>query len=83
VALCKNEVPALAVLDIVMPKLGGLATAAQLAERFNGLPILFTSGYSADSESLASATANARYLQKPYSPSMLGRLIREILDRSA
>ena len=80
-ALCKKEVPALAILDIVMPKLGGLATAAQLTERFKGLPILFTSGYSQDSENLAGAAPSARYLQKPYSPTMLGRLIREILDR--
>jgi two-component system cell cycle sensor histidine kinase/response regulator CckA len=80
-ALCKNEVPALAILDVVMPKLGGPATAAKLAERFDQLPILFTSGYSQDSENLSGADPNARYLQKPYSPTMLGRLIREILDR--
>ena len=83
-ALCKKEVPALAVLDVVMPKLGGPAAAAKLIERFSGLPILFTSGYSQDSENLAgTATLGARYLQKPYSPSTLGRIIREILDRPA
>jgi DNA-binding response OmpR family regulator len=46
------------------------------------LPILFTSGYSQDSENLASATAQAHYLQKPYSPTSLGRMVREILDQA-
>jgi len=80
-ALCKNETPALAVLDVVMPKLGGLATAARLADRFDGIPILFTSGYSQDSQRLSGTVPGTRYLQKPYSPTMLGRMIREILDR--
>jgi len=80
-ALCKNETPALAVLDVVMPKLGGLATAVQLADRFDGIPILFTSGYSQDSQNLSGTVPGTRYLQKPYSPTMLGRMIREILDR--
>jgi PAS domain S-box-containing protein len=81
--LCENETPTLAILDVVMPKLGGPATAAKLAERFADLPVLFTSGYSQDSDGVAAATANARYLQKPYSPTTLGRIVREILDQTA
>ena len=61
-----------------MPKLGGLETAAKLAERFEKLPVLFTSGYSKESRGLETA---AGYLQKPYSPSSLGRMVREILDQ--
>ena len=45
VRLCDEERPSLAVLDVVMPRLGGPATAAQLLARFPDLPILFTSGY--------------------------------------
>ncbi len=63
-----------------MPKIGGLAVASILTALFAGLPVLFTTGYSQDSENLAPATANARYLQKPYSPTTLGRVVREILD---
>ena len=81
--LCETETPAMAVLDVVMPKLGGAATAAKLAERFAGLPVLFTSGYSQDSEGVAPVIANSRYLQKPYSPTALGRTVREILDAAA
>jgi two-component system, cell cycle sensor histidine kinase and response regulator CckA len=65
-----------------MPKLGGAAAASKLTTLFVGLPILFTSGYSQDSENVAPATADAHYLQKPYSPTTLGRLVREILDQA-
>src|SRR5258706_3048205 len=80
--LCEKESPALAILDVVMPKLGGAAVASKLTALFAGLPILFTSGYSHDSENIAPSTANARYLQKPYSPTTLGRVVREILDQT-
>jgi len=75
--LCEAETPALAILDVVMPKMGGPETATKLAKRFEKLPILFTSGYSQGSRGIDST---ARYLQKPYSPSSLGRVVREILD---
>ena len=81
--LCEHESPALAILDVVMPKLGGTATAAKLAARFSGLPVLFTSGYSTDAGNLPTNETNASYLQKPYSPTTLGRLVREILNRRA
>jgi DNA-binding response OmpR family regulator len=74
--------PALAKLDVVMPKLGGSAVASILTALFAGFPVLFTNGYSQDSENLAPATANARYLEKPYSPTTLGRVVREILDHA-
>ncbi|MGB7280947.1 MAG: response regulator [Candidatus Acidiferrum sp.] len=77
--LCESETPALAILDLVMPKLGGLETAARLAERFEKLPVLFTSGYSQESRGLEAA---ARYLQKPYSPTSLSRMVREVLDQA-
>jgi CheY-like chemotaxis protein len=76
--LCESETPALAILDLIMPKMGGQETAAKLAERFDKLPILFTSGYSKESRGLE---PTARYLQKPYSPTSLSRMVREILDK--
>jgi CheY-like chemotaxis protein len=66
---------------MVMPKLGGVATAQKLTANFRGLPILFTSGYSQDSENVGAAGKNTHYLQKPYSPMALGRQVREILDQ--
>jgi two-component system cell cycle sensor histidine kinase/response regulator CckA len=79
VRLCDEETPSLAILDVVMPHLGGPATAAQLLARFPDLPILFTSGYSEYARLAVSQVPTSRYLQKPYSPTSLGRAIREIL----
>jgi len=80
--LCAKERPALAILDLIMPKLGGPAVASRLTALFPGVSILFTSGYSQDSENASPVMADARYLQKPYSPTTLGRVVREILDQA-
>lgn len=77
--LCEKETPALAILDVVMPKLGGPATAMKLATLFPNLPVLLTSGYSKESKGI-NESPDSPYLQKPYSPSTLGRMVREILD---
>jgi len=79
--LCSHEAPALAILDVIMPKLGGLGTASNLLKMLPGLPVVFTSGYSADASELPADGLKARYLQKPYSPRTLGRLVRETLDQ--
>jgi two-component system, cell cycle sensor histidine kinase and response regulator CckA len=78
--LCSHETPALAILDVLMPKLGGPATAASLLETLPELPLVFTSGYSEDARELPTAGGRVRYLQKPYSATTLGRLVRETLD---
>ncbi len=78
--LCEHETPALAILDVIMPKLGGPATAAKLAGRFAQMRVLFTSGYSAACDPVPAEGATGRYLQKPYSPTTLAHLVREILD---
>jgi len=80
--LCAKERPALAILDLIMPKLGGPAVASRLTTLFPGVSILFTSGYSQDSESVLPVAADTHYLQKPYSPTTLGRVVREILDQA-
>lgn len=78
--ICEQETPALAVLDVIMPRMGGAATAAQLRNRFPGLPLLFTSGYSESKDTAVTQLDHSSYLQKPYSPTSLGRAIRKILD---
>jgi len=78
--LIAREKPALAVLDVVMPKMGGPATAGHLVQKFPGLPIIFTSGYSQDAAGLPAPTPRMTYLQKPYSPTALGKLVRNALD---
>src|SRR5690349_8734026 len=41
--LCSHETPALAILDVIMPKLGGPAAASRLLKMFPRLPVVFTS----------------------------------------
>jgi PAS domain S-box-containing protein len=78
--LAELERPDLAVLDVVMPQMGGAVTAAQLLQQMPGLPILFTSGFSENANSAVAQVPCARYLQKPYGPTSLASTIREILD---
>ena len=77
--LSEHERPALAILDVIMPKMGGSAVAGQLAQKYSGVRVVFTSGYSSESEMVPEGTTG-RYLQKPYSPTTLARMVREILD---
>ena len=81
--LCEHETPAIAILDVIMPKCGGVAAAAKLAAKFPGIPVLFTSGYSEDISNASSTDPAPRYLQKPYSPTTLGRMLRDILNETA
>jgi len=78
--LCEQEVPALAILDLVMPHMGGVETAVQLRSRFPQIPILFASGYSETRECTPVGLPNSSYLQKPYSPTALARAVRKFLD---
>ena len=78
--LCEHSTPQIAVLDVVMPKLGGTATAEKLLQRFPNLLVIFTSGYSHDRDERTAKLPQASYLQKPYSPTRLGRMVRDVLD---
>ena len=78
--LCEQNAPQIAVLDVVMPRLGGTATADRLLARYPELRVIFTSGYSRDRDQRTANLSQASYLQKPYSPTRLGRLVRDILD---
>jgi two-component system cell cycle sensor histidine kinase/response regulator CckA len=78
--LWEHNTPALAILAVVMPKLGGLAASAALSERHPKLRVLFTSGYSSAGNGTPEKTSGHHYLQKPYSPTTLAHVVREILD---
>lgn len=75
---------ALVVLDVVMPKLGGPEAYPKMCAVKPDLPVLFTTGYSAESGSLGTwLEKGAAVLQKPYIPTLLGHKVREILDRAS
>ncbi|MBN1868547.1 response regulator [Candidatus Sumerlaeota bacterium] len=71
----------LAVLDVVMPELGGRAVHGALSKKNPDFPFLFLSGYSASSFHAAFILEEGMDLiQKPFVPDDLLRKIRAILD---
>ena len=73
----------LIVADVVMPDLGGREMAAQLAERWPDVPVLFTSGYTGmDVVHRGLLDEGQEFLQKPLAPEALARKVREMVDAS-
>jgi FixJ family two-component response regulator len=68
--------------DVIMPRLSGNDLARQLGQVRLGLKVLYISGYTGDSiirrEVVESGVA---FVQKPFSPNVLLRRVREVLDR--
>jgi len=63
--------------DVVMPGMNGLELATLIRERYPGVPVVLTSGYSnvlADN-----AHSGFELIQKPYSVEALSRILRKVL----
>ena len=72
----------LLVTDVVLPGQPGREIAEQLRVRRPELEVLFISGYNDDALVRNGVLhGDIGFLQKPFSPSALGRKVREILDR--
>lgn len=72
----------LVVLDVVMPGLSGPEVYSRIRAIKPGIAAIFTTGHAAESGSLNASLANgAVFLQKPYSPKSLARIVRHALDR--
>ncbi len=71
----------LVITDVIMPNLNGKEMVDQLVVKHPGLKVLYTSGYTSDVIThhgvLDQVTA---FLQKPYSPGVLARKVRAVLD---
>jgi nitrogen-specific signal transduction histidine kinase/CheY-like chemotaxis protein len=72
---------ALVVLDVIMPWKSGSEVFMAIRELNPAVPIMFATGYSNELATLADlAQRGVTILQKPYSPSVLCRRVRELLD---
>ena len=74
-----NEV-AMALLDIAMPKMGGIEAAQRLREMRPDVRVLFCSGYGAAALQNLSGFETIDLIEKPYSPTSLLSKMREIID---
>jgi PAS domain S-box-containing protein len=73
----------LVVLDMVMPRVGGLEAAHRMRQIQKELPVIFTTGYSSENEALSRVIKSGGVvLQKPFDPKKLARRVRELLDVS-
>ncbi|MFN8614251.1 MAG: ATP-binding protein [Vulcanimicrobiota bacterium] len=70
------------VLDLIMPRRGGLDTWKVLDALRPGLPILFCSGYMRDAHNSIPERDNIAILSKPYSLSQMAGEMRRILARA-
>jgi len=66
--------------DLAMPELGGRELAQRLAAIRPGLPVIFMSGYTDDDLTRRGLLeAGAPYLEKPFSPQDLARMVADVL----
>lgn len=71
----------LLVTDVVMPGINGRELAEQLTRKFRDLQVLFLSGYTSDTiVHHGVLEADMAFLQKPFTPVLLSRKVREVLN---
>jgi DNA-binding response OmpR family regulator len=60
--------------------MNGRVLAERLLERLPGLRVLYMSGYTDDQTLVQGVAGGAGFLQKPFTPDVLARKVREVLD---
>jgi CheY-like chemotaxis protein len=80
----KGSPVSLVVTDVIMPVMGGKVMAEWLKTSYPNLKVLFTSGYTNDALAEHGVLEpGIAFLPKPYTPAILTRKIREMLDEPA
>jgi signal transduction histidine kinase/CheY-like chemotaxis protein len=78
---CAGEPIHFLVTDIVMPQMGGKKVADRLRAMYPNLKVLFISGYTESTiVQYGALDPSEVFLQKPFTPDVLARKVREMLD---
>jgi CheY-like chemotaxis protein len=76
--------PDLLITDVVMPRLNGRQLSDAVQERWPGLPVLFISGHlGSDTVVQRLVPPGASFLQKPFAPEELARVVGELIAQTA
>jgi CheY-like chemotaxis protein len=71
----------LVVTDVVMPGMSGGALGSQVARLRPGMPVLYTSAFTDEDMIRRGMLGEGHpFLQKPFTPTQLARMVREALD---
>ncbi len=74
----------LVLTDVVMPNMNGQQLAEAIRQRYPGLPVLFMSGYAGDDILRRGLmTADAPFVQKPFTLDVLARAVQQRLEQAA
>ena len=80
---CKNSLPDLVILDIMMPGSDGLSICSQLRQENSELPIIIVSAKDSPFDRITGLTLGSDdYLIKPFLPQELVARVRALLRRS-
>jgi CheY-like chemotaxis protein len=73
----------LVITDLVMPEMNGRELAQRLCGERPNLRVLFMSGYADKALESVDSLKSAAFLQKPLTPDLLTRMVRQVLDARA
>ncbi len=72
----------LLITDVIMPRMSGRILADKLQKKIENLKVLYMSGYTDNAVQHHNILeAGLNFIQKPFSPLALARLVREILEK--
>ena len=83
VAQARQEKPVAVLMEIVMPGVNGFDMAAAIEKCRSELPVIMVSGRKRAAEFSVRAGNIRLFLSKPYNKDMIGRAIRDVLDKEA